>query len=107
MSRPLRIGMWIVAGPLVLALAALFATQSLGAPLMVLLSAVLGPIVGLSSSAPYFTLQFKLGLAGGLFFAALLVFAGVKFFEMKWVRMLLFFGGIIWTVAGGLGFGPQ
>lgn len=107
MIRVLRIALWILAGPAVLAFAALIGTQSLGAPAMVFLSMVLGPIVGLGSTAPYFTLQFKLGLAAALFIAALFIFAGVRFFDQRWGKLLLLFGGIIWTVAGGLGFGPQ
>ena len=103
----IRIAGWIAAGPLLLALAATFATQSPSAFLLVLLSAVLGPFVGLASEAPYFTLQFKLSLAGGLFFSLLLVFAGARFFDRKWGKLLILFGSICWTVAGGLGFGPQ
>lgn len=107
MMRTVRIAMWIVAGPLLLAVAATFATQSLSAFLLVLLSAVLGPFVGLASEAAYFTLQFKLSLAAGLFASALFVFAGVRFFEKPRGKLLILFGSICWTVAGGLGFGPQ
>lgn len=105
--RTVRIALWVAAGPLLLAVAATFATQSPSAFLLVLLSAVLGPFVGLASEAPYFTLQFKLSLAAGLFASTLLVFAGVRFFDRPWGKLLILFGSICWTVAGGVGFGPQ
>jgi hypothetical protein len=107
MSRARSIALWLFSGPLALACVTLIATQSPGAPLMVLLSMVLGPIVGLSTTGPYFTWQFKLGLGFALFCAALLIFAGVQFFDRRFGRPMLLLGGIIWTVAGGLGFGPQ
>lgn len=107
MSRARSIALWLFSGPAALAFVTLVATQSVGAPAMVFLSMVLGPIVGLSTTGPYFTWQFKLGLSFALFCAALLIFAGVRFFDRRFGRPMLLLGGIVWTVAGGLGFGPQ
>lgn len=107
MSRGGSIALWIFSGPLALALVALVATQSPGSALMVPLAIVLGPVVGLGSTAPYFTWEFKLGLGFALFCAALLIFSGVRFFDRRFGKPMLLLGGIVWTVAGVLGFGPQ
>jgi hypothetical protein len=74
---------------------------------MVAACIVVGPPVGLFSSAPYFTLQLKLLLGCGLLLSALAIYLGVRGRERLWGKLLLPLGGAAWTVCGALGFGPQ
>jgi len=107
MSDRLRMALWAASGPVALGIAAAAWHGSVSAFFMVLLCAALGPMVGLASDAPYFTLGFKLLLASGLTLSALLLVAGTRFFGRPWGKVLLPLGAIGWTLAGGLGFGPQ
>ena len=72
-----------------------------------LLGALVGPLVGLGSGAPFFTWDFKLGLAAALVVSVALVVVGVRG-EASWWRWLTGIAGVLlWMVAGLVGFGPQ
>ena len=72
-----------------------------------LAGALLGPLVGLLSGAPYFTWQFKLCLAAGLALSIGLVLVGVRG-EASWWRWLVGgAGALLWMIAGLMGFGPS
>jgi len=78
-----------------------------GVLILTLISMVAGPFVGLLSSAPYFTLQFKLMLVALLIVAICSLLCGQKFKEKLWGRILIIVSFWMFFVAGGLGFGPQ
>ncbi len=81
-----------------------------GTPLVVMLlpiGAIIGPIVGLFSNAPYFTLSFKLALLVGLAVSGLLIWAGIQRRSSWWGQLLTVLGFLAWSVCGLIGFGPQ
>lgn len=82
-------------------------TQSLAFAAMVLIGAVVGPVVGLTSDEPYFTAIFKIGLVCGLIVAAAMMWLGWRRRERLWGQGLVVGGAVGWAICGLLGFGPQ
>lgn len=82
-------------------------TGSPSSALMLVLGAVFGPLVGLASTEPYFTLMFKLGLVAGLFVSAALAMLGWRFREQLWGQVVVVAGIVAWAICGLVGFGPQ
>lgn len=87
------------------AAAALYAGPS--ALLMVPLAAVLGPIVGFTSTAPYFTATFRALLLAGLSAAAIAMLLGLRHRRRVWGQLLVVVGAGLWITLALVGFGPQ
>jgi hypothetical protein len=81
--------------------------RSLSAVTMVLLGMTLGPVVGLTSTEPYFTAIFKAGLAGGLLVAAAMALLGWRHRVRLWGQGVVVLGVVAWAICGLIGFGPQ
>lgn len=66
-----------------------------------------GPVVGLVSTAPYFSAGFKLALLFALIGILGLFMVGLRF-RRAWQGKLLAIGAVwLWILAGLVGFGPQ
>ena len=105
-SRAPAAVLWAALGPLLVGAA--MALHGAGADgfFVAALAAAVGPFVGLFSSAPFFTLPFKLSLAAGLVVAGGLLYVGARNAQRPWGKALLTLGGAAWTVCGAVGLGP-
>lgn len=81
--------------------------HSLAPLLLIPLAAVIGPVVGLASTAGYFTWTFKAALAGGLIAAGGVGVVGWRNRARLWGQGLVVVGVMAWVVCGLVGFGPQ
>lgn len=87
---------------------ALIGIFTLGAGLFMFpLGGIVGVVVGLSSTEPYFTSSFKIVLSSVLFLAVMLFIVGFRFRERLWGKIINAAGVYLWCVAGLIGFGPQ
>lgn len=84
------------------------ALTALGTALLIpLLGMSLGPLVGLMSTAPYFSAAFKLELLFALVAAAGLFGVGLRFRRASWGKLLAIGSVWLWILAGIFGLGPQ
>lgn len=66
-----------------------------------------GPVVGLASTAPYFSAGFKLALLFALIGILGLFLVGLRFRRAWWGKLLAIGAVWLWILAGLVGFGPQ
>jgi hypothetical protein len=84
------------------------ALTAVGTALLIpLLGLSLGPLVGLMSTAPYFSAAFKLELLVALVAAAGLFGVGLRFRRALWGKLLALGSVWLWILAGLFGLGPQ
>ena len=75
--------------------------------LIPLLGLFVGPVVGLVSTAPYFSAGFKLALLFALIGILGIFMVGLRFRRAWWGKLLAIGAVWLWIVAGLVGFGPQ
>ncbi|GGX71431.1 hypothetical protein [Saccharospirillum salsuginis] len=75
--------------------------------LLLPLGGTAGVYVGFTSTAPYFTSDFKLSLVLFYLIAILLFWAGLKFRGKFWGKAINALGVYLWCAVGIVGFGPQ
>jgi len=78
-----------------------------GALLIPFLGLFVGPVVGLVSTAPYFSAGFKLALLFALIGILGLFMVGLRFRRAWWGKLLAIGAVWLWILAGLVGFGPQ
>ncbi len=81
---------------------------SMGAGLVLIpLGGTLGIYVGFTSTAPYFTQDFKLSLLSACLLAISLFLVGLRFRHKLWGKIINSSGAFLWCLIGIVGFGPQ
>lgn len=81
-------------------------TMGLGL-LMLPLGGTLGVVVGLTSEAPFFTVNFRILLIIECLFSLALFFIGMRYRRYFWGKVLSSVGIYLWCLSGLVGFGPQ